>query len=98
MNDWCLCIGNLKTWHEFERIKLFDLDINQTTLCEEWVQGIYDVTISLEVVLIVHLYIIIQMLYATEKIRGAIKTLINKNEYVLFVDNPESYHLKINLF
>lgn len=37
------------------------------------------------------------MLYATEKIRGAIKTLIIKNEYVLFVDNPESYHLGFNL-
>lgn len=56
MNDWYLCIGNLQTGHEFERIKLFDLDINQTTLCEEWVQGIYDVTISLEVVLIVHFW------------------------------------------
>lgn len=98
MNGWCFCLGNLQTGHKFERIKLFDLDINQTTLCEEWVQGIYDVTLSLEVVLIVHLYIIIQMLYATEKIRGAIKTLIIKYEYVLFVDNPESHHLKINLF
>lgn len=38
------------------------------------------------------------MLYVTEKIRGAIKTLIIKNEYVLFVDNPESFHLEINLF
>lgn len=56
MNDWCLCIGNLQTGHEFERIKLFDLDINQTFLCEEWVQGIYDVTISLEVVLIVNFW------------------------------------------
>lgn len=38
------------------------------------------------------------MLYANEKMRGVIKTLRIKNEYVLFVDNPESYHLEINLF
>lgn len=39
----------------------------------------------------------IQMLYANEKMRGVIKTLRIKNEYVLFVDNPESYHLGFNL-
>lgn len=37
------------------------------------------------------------MLYANVKMRGVIKTLRIKNEYVLFVDNPESYHLGFNL-
>lgn len=38
------------------------------------------------------------MFYVIEKIRGVIKILIIKNEYVFFVDNLESYYLKINLF
>lgn len=37
------------------------------------------------------------MFYVIEKIRGVIKILIIKNEYVFFVDNLESYYFGFNL-